>query len=116
MKFNKSVVSVITACMIVTSFTAVAMAASASLDGEKCTWYGGISEKKIYSKVWDREKDGRRYNVTVWVKDDNGDTDSRTGTTSGVDAAGEVKVTKTATYDHPFKANKSGYKDFSIVD
>ena len=94
----------------------VAFAASESIDGGSGSWYGGIdSNHKIYSKVWDHKVDGRRYSVTVWVKDDNGDKDSVTGTTNGVDAAGEVKVTKTASYDHIFTPNKAGYKDLTVV-
>ncbi|HHW71262.1 MAG TPA: hypothetical protein GX392_08050 [Clostridiales bacterium] len=95
----------------------VAFAASESIDGGSGSWHGGIDEsvQKIYSKVWDHKVDGRRYTVTVWVQDDNGDKDSVTGTTNGVDAAGEVKVTKTASYDHIFTPNKAGYKNLSIV-
>lgn len=116
MKFKRSVKSVLAVCVMVMVFSVVVMAASESLDGSRCTWYGGIDDEDvIYSKVWDHIVDGTRYTVTVWAMDDNGDKDSRTGTTNGVDADGEVIVTKDATYDHLITPNKCGYKEFSPV-
>lgn len=88
---------------------------SESFDAGCGSWYGGITTNHtIYSKVWDRKEDGRRYTVTVWVQDDKGYKDTVTGTTNGVDAAGEVKVTKTASYNNIFAPNRAGYKDLSI--
>jgi len=115
MKFKRRVMSaLLLASLFITSI--VAYAASESIDGGSGSWYGGItSSHVVYSKVWDHKVDGRRYNVTVWVKDDNGDRDEVTGTTNGVNAAGEVKVTKTASYDHWFTPNKAGYKDLSVI-
>lgn len=110
---NKIISSLLLAGVLVTSITVYA--ASESLDGGSGAWYGGIDKHVVYSKVWDRKVDGRRYHATVWVKDDNGDRDEVTGTTNGVDAAGEVKVTKTASYDHWFTPNKAGYKNFSVI-
>ena len=103
--------------MVMMSFSAVAFAASESINGGLAEWYGGIDDdsNKIYSKVWDLKNDGIRYNVTVWVQDDNGDKSTKVGTTSGVKAAGEVKVTKTATYDHWLTTNKCGYKNVNII-
>lgn len=117
MKKRKRILSGLLAVAICAALPVVAFAASESIDGGSGSWYGGIDDdtQKIYSKVWDHKVDGRRYNVTVWVSDDNGDKDSVTGTTNGVDAAGEVKVTKTASYDHIFTPNKSGYKDLTVV-
>lgn len=115
MKFKRRVIgALLLASLFITSI--VAYAASESFDGGSGYWYGGITDNHvIYSKVWDRKVDGRRYNVTVWVKDDNGDRDEVTGTTNGVDAAGEVKVTKTASYNHLFTPNKAGYKNLSVI-
>lgn len=119
---NKKLISCCTlALCMVFALSLTAFAASESIDGGSGSWYGGIIEaadekdNRIYSKVWDHKVDGRRYTVTVWVKDDNGDKDSVTGTTNAVDAAGEVKVTKIASYDHWYRPNKAGYKDLSIV-
>ena len=100
MKTGKRILSCLFALSICAAMSVVAFAASESIDNGSGSWYGGIDNHTIYSKVWDHVVDGRRYNVTVWVQDDNGDKDSVTGTTNGVDAAGEVKVTKTASYDH----------------
>lgn len=110
---NKIISSLLLASVLGTSI--VAYAASESLDGGSGSWYGGIDNHVVYSKVWDHKVDGRRYHATVWVKDDNGDRDEVTGTTNGVDEDGEVKVTKTASYDHWFTPNKAGYKNFSII-
>lgn len=117
MKAKKRILSGLLALCVCAALSVVAFAASESIDGGSGSWYGGIDKnvQQIYSKVWDHEVDGRRYTVTVWVQDDNGDKDSVTGTTNGVDDEGEVKVTKTASYDHIFKPNKAGYKDLSIV-
>lgn len=115
-KTRKRILSALLAASICAAMPVVAFAASESIDGGSGSWYGGIdSNHKIYSKVWDHKVDGRRYSVTVWVKDDNGDKDSVTGTTNGVNAAGEVKVTKTASYDHVFTPNKAGYKNLTVV-
>ncbi|UEA31929.1 hypothetical protein [Granulicatella elegans] len=114
MKFkNKVISSFLLVSALVTPI--VAYAAKESLDGGSGTWLGGIDNHVVYSKVWDNKVDGRRYHVTVWVKDDNGDKDELTGTTYGVKEAGEVKITKTASYDHWFTPNKAGYKNFSVI-
>lgn len=110
---NKIISSLLLASVLVTPIAAYA--ASKSLDGGSGSWYGGIDNHVVYSKVWDHKVDGRRYHATVWVKDDNGDRDEVTGTTNGVDADGEVIVTKTASHDHWFTPNKAGYKDFSVI-
>ncbi|WP_283619253.1 hypothetical protein [Flavonifractor plautii] len=115
MKTGKRILSCLFALSICAAMSVVAFAASESIDNGSGSWYGGIDNHTIYSKVWDHVVDGRRYNVTVWVQDDNGDKDSVTGTTNGVDAAGEVKVTKTASYDHIFTPNKAGYKDLTVM-
>lgn len=117
MKTRKRILSGLLTLSVCAALSTVAFAASESIDGGSGSWYGGTDkgEQKIYSKVWDHKVDGRRYTVTVWVVDDNGDKDSVTGTTNGVDAEGEVKVTKTASYDHIFTSNKAGYKDLSVV-
>ncbi len=117
MKIRKRILSGLLAVSLCAAMPLVAFAASESIDNGAGSWYGGIDEEnsKVFSKVWDHTVDGRRYNVTVWVTDDNGDKDSVTGTTNGVDAAGEVKVTKTASYDHWFTPNRAGYKDLTVV-
>ncbi|HEW2234953.1 TPA: hypothetical protein V0M64_000573 [Streptococcus pneumoniae] len=110
---NKIIGSLLLASVLITPIAVYA--ASESLDGGSGSWYGGIDNHVVYSKVWDHKVDGRRYHATVWVKDDNGDRDEVTGTTNGVDAAGEVIVTKIASYDHWFTPNKAGYKNFSVI-
>lgn len=116
MKTRKRILGGLLAVSICVALPIVAFAASKSIDGGSGSWYGGIdNNKQIYSKVWDHVVDGRRYKVTVWVSDDTGDKDSVTGTTNGIDEAGEVKVTKTASHDHIFTRNKAGYKDLTVV-
>lgn len=116
MKFKKCITSVLTACAITSALTIAAMAASESLNGGGATWYGGEdSENILFSKIWDNASDGLRYNATVWVQDDKGGKSEITGTTTGVGASGEVKVTRGATHSNPFVAEKSGYKNFSVV-
>ena len=116
MKAGKRILCSLLAVCVCVAAPMVVFAASESIDGGSGSWYGGIDDnQKIYSKVWDHKVDGRRYTVTVWVADDNGDKDSVTGTTNGVNDEGEVKVTKTASHDHIFIPNKAGYKDLSIV-
>lgn len=109
---NKIISSLLLASVLVAPIAVYA--ASESLDGGGY-WYGGKDNHVVYSKIWDHKVDGRRYHATVWVKDDNGDRDEITGTTNGVKEDGEVKVTKSASYDHWFTPNKAGYKDFFIV-
>lgn len=110
---NKIISSLLLASVLITPIAVYA--ASESLDGGSGSWYGGIDNHVVYSKVWDHKVDGRRYHATVWVMDDNGDRDEVTGTTNGVDAAGEVIVTKTASYNRWFTPNKAGYKNFSVI-
>lgn len=118
MNIKKRVLCGLMSLAIVAAIPVVALAAnsSESIDGSRASWYGGISSGKIYSKVWDHVVDGRRYTVTVWAQDDNGHKDSVRGTTNGVNADGQVIVTKTATYNHLFVHNKCGYKNVSYVD
>ena len=117
-KRKQIVGAVLTVAMCLT-FSGVVMAADSSrevIDDDRASWYGGITDKDIiYSKVWDHKVDGKRYKVTVWVKNDNGSKEEKRGTTSGVDEAGEVKITKDATYDHLFTTNKAGYKNLEII-
>ncbi|HFZ7228094.1 MULTISPECIES: hypothetical protein [Bacillota] len=110
---NKIISSLLLSSVLITPIAAYA--ASESLDGGSGSWYGGIDNHVLYSKVWDHKADGRRYHATVWVKDDNGDRDEVTGTTNGIDADGEVIVTKSASYDHFFTPNKAGYKDYAVI-
>ncbi|WP_110114472.1 hypothetical protein [Bacillus sp. CGMCC 1.16541] len=112
-KIKKGATGLLAACVMTLGFSTVAMAASESLNGGGATWYGGENADGIlYSKLWDRKSDGIVYSVTVWVTDDKGTTSQKSGTTSGVDAAGEVKVTRASTHSNPFVPERTGYKDF----
>lgn len=112
---NKAMMSGVLLASIFVSPMAM-YAASQSLDSGSATWYGGVyNESLVYSKLWDHVVDGRRYQVTVWVADDTGDKDELTGQTTDVDAAGQVKLTKPATYEHKTVPNRAGYKDFAIL-
>lgn len=118
MKFNnikKNFTGLIVASLITCGASTVAMAASQSLNGGGATWYGGEDGNGIlYSKLYDNKTDGVIYSVTVWVKDDKGTTSQKSGTTSGVGSAGQVKVTRASTHSNPFVAEKTGYKDFVV--
>ncbi|MGE7920352.1 hypothetical protein ACQKM9_15645 [Viridibacillus sp. NPDC093762] len=115
-KIKKGTVGLLAAGMMTAGFSVVAMAASESLNGGGATWYGGEDGDGIlYSKLWDRKSDGVKYEVRVWVQDDKGQKSEKTGTTSGVDAAGEVKVTRASTHSNPFVPEKSGYNDFKAI-
>lgn len=113
----KRIICVLLVACILVAIPIIAYAYNeSSLDGGRASWYGGInSNDKIYSKVWDHKVDGRRYHVTVWVQDDNGNKTTKTGTTNGVDSAGQVIATRKATYNHLFATNKSGYKNLSMI-
>lgn len=114
MKLKNKAMSVVLLTSIFVSPMAM-YAASQSLDSGNATWYGGIYNDLVYSKLWDHVVDGRRYQVTVWVADDTGDRDELTGKTTDVDAAGQVKITKPATYKYKIFPNRAGYKDFVVL-
>lgn len=112
-KIKKGATSLIAACMMTAGFSVVAMAASESLNGGGATWSGGEDADGIlFSQLQDNKSDGIVYDVTVWVTDDKGTTSQKSGTTSGVGAAGQVKVTRAATHSNPFVTEKAGYKNF----
>ena len=92
-------------------------AGTKKLDGGKATWTGGedTGTHKIYSQLRDNKKDSIRYKVTVWVRNDAGKQNSKTGTTSGTGAAGQVKTTIKATHAKPLVTEKAGYKNFQTV-
>ncbi len=114
-RLNDKIFLILLICMVLVPVTI--FAGSRSIDGGSGSWYGGIDENTdtIYSKVWDHKVDGRRYQVTVWAMDDTGYRDEVTGTTTGVDARGEVIVTKKATHNRLLRKNECGFKDLSII-
>lgn len=105
--------NIVTSLVLVGMMSGVAMAASQVLNGGGATWYGGEDADDIlFSKLWDNAADGIKYDVIVWCTDDKGGTSQKSGTTSGVGAAGEVKVIRASTHANPFVAEKCGYKNF----
>ena len=113
---RKSLKSLVAACAAAMVFAVPVFAASESLNNGGATWKGGEnSDGILYSQVQDNAVDGIRYSVTVWVKSDNGSKSEKSGTTSGVGADGQVKVTRAATHSNPFVAEKCGYKDLVCV-
>lgn len=113
-KFTKT--SILGILLIVGTISSV-LAGSEKLDGGKATWTGGedTGTVKIYSQLRDNKKDSIRYKVTVWVRNDKGQQNSKTATTSAVGAAGQVKTTIKATHSNPFVPEKTGYKGFHTV-
>ena len=91
-------------------------AATQSLNGGKATWSGGENTDGIlYSKLIDNVNDGLRYKACVWVRNDMGQYNQKTRTTTGVGKNGQVKVTIAATHKNPLKTEKAGYKEFQVV-
>lgn len=76
---------------------------------------GENSSGIIYSEIVDKANDGLRHKATVWVENDEGNYKSRTGTTTGVGSSGKVRVTVGASHSNPFKTEKSGYKNYTVV-
>lgn len=114
-KLKKCVTSLVAAGVITSVFTVAAMAASESINGGGATWSGGEDADGIlYSQLRDNVSDGVVYGVTVWVKSDDGQSSQKTGTTTGVGATGQVRVTRAATHKNPFVAEKCGYKDLVV--
>lgn len=114
-KIKKSVTGLMAAGMLTFGLSAVALAASESLNGGGATWSGGEnSDGILFSQLRDNKADGVNYSVLVWVKDDKGNTSQKSGTTSAVGAAGQVKVTRASTHSNPFVAEKAGYKNFVV--
>lgn len=115
-KIKKGFTSLLAACMVSSIVTITALAASESINGGGATWYGGEdSEGILFSKVWDNKADGIVYDCTVWVQDDKGNKSEKSGTTSGVEEAGEVKVTRASTHSNPFVPEKCGYSKATAV-
>jgi hypothetical protein len=114
-KIKKGVTGLMAVGMMTFGFSMVTLAASQSLNGGGATWYGGEdSDGILYSKLYDNKADGVNYSVTVWVTDDKGNTSQKSGTTSAVGSAGQVKVTRASTHFNPFVTEKSGYKNFVV--
>lgn len=115
-KIKKSVTGLMAAGMLTVGLSTVALAAtSVSLNNGGATWSGGEnSDDIIFSQLRDNKEDNLKYSVTVWVKNDKGETSEKAGTTSAVGAPGQVKVTKGATHKNPFVAEKAGYKNFVV--
>lgn len=109
----------ISICSVILAFVLISnvLADSKKLDGGKATWTGGedTGTNKIYSQLRDNKKDSIRYKVTVWVRNDIGQQNTKLGTTSGVGASGQVRTTIKATHKNPVVAEKSGYKNFQTV-
>ena len=53
--------------------------------------------------------------VTVWARNDKGEQNSKTGTTSAVGEAGQIRTTIKATHSNPLVKEKAGYKGFQTV-
>lgn len=114
-KVKKGTTGFVAACMMTAGLSVVAMAASESLNNGGATWSGGENEDGIlYSQLRDNKSDGLVYDVKVWVQDDKGIKKEKTGTTTGVGAAGQVRVSKAATHSNPFVAEKVGYNNFVV--
>ena len=112
---KKTITSLLAGITLTSVVSVAAMAASQSLNGGTATWYGGEADNIIYSKIHDNLNDGLRHKATVWVENDKGNRNEKTGTTNGVGARGEVKTTIGATHSNPFVKEKSGYKNYSVV-
>ncbi len=114
-KIKKSVTGLMAAGMLTFGLSAVALAASESLNGGGATWSGGVnSDNIIYSQLRDNKVDNVQYSVLVWVTDDKGNTSQKSGTTTDTGAKGQVKVTRGATHSNPFVTEKAGYKNFVV--
>lgn len=113
-KFTKT--SILGLLLIVGIVSSV-LAASEKLDGGKATWTGGEDTgiAKVYSQLRDNKKDSIRYKVTVWARNDKGKQNSKTGTTSAVGEAGQIRTTIKATHSNPLVTEKAGYKGFQTV-
>lgn len=109
----KKILSMVLVCGIILCGSLTAMAASKSLDGGRAAWRGGISDGMVYSNIQDQRYDNIRYRATVWVTNDRKQSRSWTGTTTGFGVGGKLEAKIKATYSHPFRPNKSGYKNFS---
>lgn len=113
---KKGIKGFITTCMATMLVTATVFAASESLNGGGATWSGGEdSEGILFSQLRDNKEDGVRYEVKVWVQSDDGQKSEKFGTTNGVGASGQVRVTRASTHSNPFVAEKTGYNSFKAV-
>lgn len=112
---RKRIISLLAVGALISVTSITAMAASESLNGGAASWYGGESDNILYSKLQDNKNDGLRHKATVWVKNDKGNRNTKTGTTSGVGSRGQVKTTIGATHSNPFVVEKTGYNNYSVV-